>query len=289
MKLVLHPLTQAYVQRIILAKPHAVLLVARNGTGKGALAQYIAGGILGAQAAQPYTPYIRQLQPDEKNTISVEAIRGLQQFVRLKTIGDEPIRRAIIIEHADAMTTEAQNAFLKLLEEPPADTVILLTAKSRESLLPTILSRVQEMYVQSPEASEVQAFFARTMPAQSAQSITQAYFMSGGAPGLMTALLGGEADHPLVQAVALAKQVLQQDNFERLASIDQVKQKTDALELCTALERIAQVSISQAAAQSDAIKMSRWHNILRAATEASELISKNVQTKLALTHLMLQL
>jgi len=286
MELVLHPLTQAYVQRVVAAKQHAVLLVAQDGTGKGALAQYIAGEILGAKAAHPY---IRQLQPDEKNTISVEAIRSLQQFVRLKTIGDEPMRRAIIIEHADAMTTEAQNAFLKLLEEPPADTIILLTAKSRESLLPTILSRVQEMYVQLPEASEVQAFFARKVPAQSAQNITQAYFMSGGAPGLMAALLAGEADHPLVQAVALAKQVLQQDNFERLASIDRIKQKTDALGLCTALGRIAQVSISQAATQSDTAKIPRWHGILRAATEASELLNKNVQTKLALTHLMLQL
>ena len=54
-------------------------------------------------------------------------------------------RRVAVINDADRMTTEAANALLKTLEEPPADALILLITTSPESLLPTIRSRCQQV------------------------------------------------------------------------------------------------------------------------------------------------
>lgn len=57
-------------------------------------------------------------------------------------------RKVFILEDAGALTTEAANALLKLLEEPPGDAVFLLLAPSAQTLLPTIVSRVQPLTLQ---------------------------------------------------------------------------------------------------------------------------------------------
>ncbi len=73
------------------------------------------------------------------NSIGIEDIRELQKKIFLKPI-ESPLK-AIIIQNAHLLTTEAQNAMLKILEEPPRNTLIILTSDSKETLLSTILSR----------------------------------------------------------------------------------------------------------------------------------------------------
>ena len=88
-------------------------------------------------------------------------IRDLQHYLQLKTIGDRPVRRIAIVEHGERLRTEAQNAFLKLLEEPPQDTVIITTTTTPQALLPTILSRVQVIPVNTPDMDSVKEYFIK--------------------------------------------------------------------------------------------------------------------------------
>ncbi len=74
-----------------------------------------------------------------KQSIGIEDVKGMQGRLHLKPVQGE--KKAVLIPDAHLLTTEAQNALLKVLEEPPAHTVFLLTASSKESLLPTVLSR----------------------------------------------------------------------------------------------------------------------------------------------------
>ena len=74
--------------------------------------------------------------------IRIASIRMLEHRIRLSP--NEAIKKVYIIEQADKMTNQAANAFLKTLEEPPADTVIILTSSKPSALLPTILSRCQK-------------------------------------------------------------------------------------------------------------------------------------------------
>jgi hypothetical protein len=206
--------------------------------------------------------------------------------VRLKTTGRAAIRRAIIIEHAGTMTTEAQNAFLKLLEEPPADTVIIMTAGNVHDLLPTIRSRVQHVTINVPAADGVTAHFKQFPPS----NVTQAYFLSGGLPGLMTALLEGDQQHPLFESVAQAKKLLQSTTFDRLLLVESAaKDRNHAQSLCEALARIAQAGIKQAASKTDEKRLKQWHKILRETHNAQEALSVNANTKLVLSNLLLQL
>ncbi len=79
-----------------------------------------------------------------KNTgIRIASIRMLEHRIQLTP--NEGTYKICIIEDADQMTTQAANAFLKTLEEPPSDTIIILTSSRPNSLLPTITSRCQQI------------------------------------------------------------------------------------------------------------------------------------------------
>lgn len=75
--------------------------------------------------------------------IRIASIRMLEHRIHLSP--NEGNYKVCLIEHADTMTTQAANAFLKTLEEPPEDTIIILTTSRQNSLLPTIISRCQQL------------------------------------------------------------------------------------------------------------------------------------------------
>ncbi len=76
-------------------------------------------------------------------TIGVDAVRALQTDVYIKP--NDLDYKIYIIGHADRMTVQAQNALLKILEEPPQGVVFLLLCENRTALLPTVRSRVQTL------------------------------------------------------------------------------------------------------------------------------------------------
>lgn len=78
---------------------------------------------------------------ESSNSLGIEAIRELQNKAFLKPYSHK--KKAILILEAQNLTLEAQNAFLKTLEEPPDKTIIALTSSDSAWLLPTIVSRCQ--------------------------------------------------------------------------------------------------------------------------------------------------
>ncbi|MCL2810068.1 MAG: DNA polymerase III, partial [Treponema sp.] len=72
--------------------------------------------------------------------IPISHIRSASTWCRLAPVGKHKV---LIIENSENMREEARNSLLKLLEEPPASVSIVLTAKRREAIMPTILSRLR--------------------------------------------------------------------------------------------------------------------------------------------------
>jgi replication-associated recombination protein RarA len=284
--LVLHRNTREQLERFIATPSHAILLVGASGMGKQTVAESLAATLLGLEAKDlaNYPNYLH-VQPDGAS-ISIEAIRQLQKFLQLKTTGQRPLRRAILITDAQELTTEAQNAYLKMLEEPPADTVMILTASSPRALLPTILSRLQTIVVHVPGNEELSPLLAGAADAEARQAIA----LSGGMPGLLHALLAGDEPHPMLASVAKAKDILQKDTFGRLALVDTLsKQKDEATSVVEALERIAQAGLAAAGAQQDTAKVKRWHHIRKQAAAAREALARSANAKLTLSNLFLHL
>ncbi|MEJ2096241.1 MAG: DNA polymerase III subunit delta' [Deltaproteobacteria bacterium] len=82
----------------------------------------------------------------EKAIIKIAQIRGIFRILSLKPY--EAQRRVVIIRQADTMSAEAGNSLLKVLEEPPDRTHLILTAPHAAGLLPTIVSRCQHIRFQ---------------------------------------------------------------------------------------------------------------------------------------------
>lgn len=286
MNLVIHTTTARHLDDLVANPHHALLLVGPNGIGKAALVTMLAARLLGLTPAKLRGyPYYLFLGPSESGTISIESVREVQKFLQLKTVGKKSTRRVVCIEHADGLTQEAQNALLKLLEEPPADTVIILTAENKRTLLPTILSRVHVLAVHPPTQSELEVYFAKQA---TADAIRKAYFLSGGLPGLMAAILQEDQEHPLLTQVAVAKELLQKSVFERLAMVDALTRQKSALnQLLEALIRIAASGLKQAGASNDQKALQRWHGIQKEVFLAQDAIARSANSKLALTKMLL--
>ncbi len=94
--------------------------------------------ILDSVATDPYNRERRWANP----TIGIEKIRDIRHATTLKPLEG---KRVVIIAEADKMTIPAANALLKILEEPPDTMHLILTASHVSGMLPTILSRCQEI------------------------------------------------------------------------------------------------------------------------------------------------
>lgn len=82
--------------------------------------------------------------PDEKGTIGIDVIREIRAFVYQKP--NISGKRTVIIDKAERMTEEAQNALLKIAEEPPESSLLILALHDPEMLSPTLNSRFQKIY-----------------------------------------------------------------------------------------------------------------------------------------------
>lgn len=115
---------------------------------------------------------------DESKTvsaISIEEIRKADEFLsRFPSTGRY---RVVIIDAAERLTVSAENALLKMLEEPNSTSVVILVTHLPGKLLPTVRSRVFGIVFSLPSPEEVRAFFD--------DSSVPDFFISLGLPGLI--------------------------------------------------------------------------------------------------------
>jgi len=128
--------------------PHALLIRAAEGWGEIELADQIALNLLGREDADTARtlahPDLRWVAP-EGSVIKVDDIRDVASFA-VGTRQTAPAK-VVLIESAELMNPSAANALLKTLEEPPADTYLLLASARPGRLLPTIVSRCQSVLI----------------------------------------------------------------------------------------------------------------------------------------------
>ncbi len=179
--------------------PHALVMTGPRGVGKATFAYRIArfllkngayedagAGLFGDAAPTPETLALSETDPvfarvasgghpdfmtverlfdekkgAEKDEILIDSVRGVAPFMR-KTTADGGYR-IVIIDDADTMNRNAQNALLKILEEPPANALLMLVAHGAGGLLPTIRSRARVMRFDSlPRETVIRLLRAET-------------------------------------------------------------------------------------------------------------------------------
>ncbi len=163
--------------------PHAMIIEGESGGGKTVLSRFLAAALLCDQSEKPCGScracalakagthpdlFITDLE-DKKKNISVDQIRKLRNEAYIRPqMGD---RKVFIIESADTMNPQSQNAILKVLEEPPGDTVFILNVRSRAALLPTIISRCVTYTLCEPEITEAAEYISAQYGVEKSEAV----------------------------------------------------------------------------------------------------------------------
>ena len=171
----------------------ALLLTGKAGIGKFAFARALAKRVLcetGKSCGScgscrwfehEVHPDYCLLEPDDEESetqgsqkIKVEQVRALKEKIAVASAGP----RVIVVHPAEAMNANAQNALLKVLEDPPPRVLFILVSHRPHALLPTVLSRCQRITMPVPAASDA----ANWLKQQGVISPEHALALVGGAP-----------------------------------------------------------------------------------------------------------
>lgn len=174
--------------------PHALLLQGPDGVGKEWFAAAIAAALLctGRSArleacgqcaecllthagSHPDLHWVRR--PEDRRTISVDQVREIAE--RLAMTSMRRGRRVAIVTPAHAMTPNAQNALLKTLEEPAADTLLMLVSSRPSALLPTLRSRCQRIDLPRPAEQAARTWLATQLGSEPSARLLE---LARGAP-----------------------------------------------------------------------------------------------------------
>ena len=161
------------------ALAHAHLIVGEDGIGKSLLAKGLAEVILGVEPRDNYVDIINY--KTSENTFKIANVRELISEVNKKPY--EADKKVIILYDGQKMTTEAQNALLKTIEEPPSGVYIIILTTSLELLLDTIKSRCQISKLSPLGGDDILEFINRDYKHIDEESKVSLIAFSQGIPG----------------------------------------------------------------------------------------------------------
>jgi DNA polymerase-3 subunit delta' len=156
---------------------HAFILEGAKGSGKHTIATNLAAALACAQKERSVrvpccecpdckkvlegkSPDVITVGTGDKASFGVDTIRFLREDVRV--VPNDLDFKIYIIEDADKMTVQAQNAFLLTLEEPPSFVVFVLLCENADLLLETIRSRAPVLRTQAIDNEDIDEFLCRT-------------------------------------------------------------------------------------------------------------------------------
>lgn len=207
--------------------PHAILLEGDKGTGRHTLMRFLSraavcdgenspcGECRGCHLAEIGThPDITVTAPEDgKKNITVAQIRALRTEAYVKPHMAD--RRVFVIDRADSMNEQAQNAILKVLEEPPADIIFILIAESAAALLDTIISRCTVLSLVAPETDEAVGYLINNTDF-SEEQIKEAIGITGNNIGAVIDALSGGGTAAQAAAKRFAELLISGDEAEML-------------------------------------------------------------------------
>lgn len=187
------------------------------------------------QALSGNHPDIIRVIHEKPNTISVDDIRAqVNNDVGIKPYSGS--RKIYIINEAEKMTPQAQNALLKTLEEPPAYAVILLLTANVNSLLPTILSRCVVLNMKPVADDLVKKYLMEQLQVPDYKAEVCVAFARGNV-GKAKALASSEDfENVKAEALALLKYIQDMELNEIIAAIKKITEYkleiNDYLDIC---------------------------------------------------------
>jgi len=217
---------------------HAYIVDGADGVGKLDFALYCASAMLCTGSKKPCGECIhcRKIKdgnhPDifiigREKTAAIAEIRELIRRASLKP--NDSDKQIFIICNAGKLREDAQNALLKLFEEPPETVAMFLLAESRASLLPTVLSRGQRIHLDGMTDGELDIKLRENFPKASLREIDEAIAVSCGNYGEGERYLSNENSASRGKAEKLIVYALSRDSYELSLALLGTKYKREQL------------------------------------------------------------
>ena len=186
------------------------------------------------QSVSKNQPDIIYVTHEKPNTISVEDIRAqVNNDVAIKPYSSK--YKVYIINEAEKMTVQAQNAILKTLEEPPAYVIILLLVSNLQTLLPTILSRCVTLNMKPVSDRQVRKYLMEELQVPDYRADVCVAFARGNIGKAKALASSEEFDNVKNEALALLKHSREmelQDIMQAIKKINEYKlQISDYLDI----------------------------------------------------------
>lgn len=201
---------------------HAHLIVGEDGIGKSKIVHELAVNILGKSgySDREYADIKEYRVLNNKKSISVDQIRSVIEEVNKKPY--EGDKKVIIFHDADKMTVQAQNAFLKTIEEPPQGVYIFLLSEAQDNILDTIRSRCQIHKLKKLSAAEIQSFLLKNYPAISEEEKKAATAYCDGIPGKAVKFIEDSSLKEIREGVLSIIIEINKKNLQRLLEYEEV-------------------------------------------------------------------
>jgi len=258
----IHPQSQHVLEATIKELPHALLLTGASGVGLSTVASHY---------AKQFGGHVFTVLPErdekvnlEKGVITVASIRRLYDMTR--TI--EPQGRVVIIDYAERMAPAAQNAFLKLLEEPTEGTHFILLTHQPSSLLPTITSRSQHVALK-PITKDQSLALLDTLGVDDQVRRTQLLFIAEGLPAELTRLTQDDKTFEArAELVKDARSLVTGSPYDRLLLAKKYKDsRENALTLISDAMKLLQKTIAVSGDGASLRMITRLENIHKRLSE----------------------
>ncbi|HEX5429664.1 MAG TPA: AAA family ATPase [Patescibacteria group bacterium] len=260
---------------------HAYVFAGPGSVGKRLIAKGFANALLGMSdegRGMSFHPDLLEIAGDEP--VKIEQIRELIYKLSLQPY--QAKYKIALIDNAENMTTEAQNALLKALEEPKSYTVMILVTEAFGKLLGTITSRAQKLNFGLVRPADFQALLPANLPECDVKQIAE---FAAGRPGLAVRIAN---DSDLRETLSEIN-----NNLEIIKSQDlpaKLKLAYDLAELET-VELRQQFDFWLARLEQDLLtepgKLPARY--ISAVARSRKHLDQNANSKLLLTNLMLQL
>ncbi len=219
-----------------------------------------------------YNPDIKLVSSEEGKDIKISQIREVIDFVKLKSSSG----KVVIIENAEKMNTEASNALLKTLEEPPENVMFILTTTNQNKLLPTIVSRCFKIKFRQLPKDEIYRFL--TEKGFSEREAKEISAISEGSLSLFSLI----KDNPKLYQLAKDFAVLMLDsNFriEGIINIADILDKLDNREIFIIFQ-IVQIILHKKTLKGD-FNIEIYETFLKEYEKFQQAIKSGVKKKLA--------
>lgn len=288
--------------------PHAIIIEGEEGTGKRTLAREIAAALVcrGSEEAPCYecsqcNKAVKGVHPDiyeysasgGARSFHVDAVREIINDVYMSP--NEADYKVYILGNAHCMNESAQNAILKILEEPPSYAVFILTAVNKSMLLETVLSRAVTLSIGGVDAQTGAQYITEQNPDIDYGSAYNAVNALGGNIGKAAeSLEGGRLKELTELANAIALGIIADNEYELLKTVSAFgKNRQDMLSALSLLKIILRDAVSGGevlSGQSETVGIlknkltkSRLLNLFGTTESLIEMADKNANAALLIT------